>query len=135
MQNMTTAPQLRIAQIEGQRARQTEVQTAPTPEEVKWVDQELESNLRTATTLAYHRNENTMLMQFTEDGLRMYLKYARQSRGNQVRPEHALNAATRSLLEQLYGAGFTVHQEYQNDEIPGTLWSPRGPQRLMLRWD
>jgi hypothetical protein len=134
MEKITTAAQLRIAQLQGLRSRQTDVEATPTPDEAKWAAAELEMNLRNATALAYHRNEHIMQMQFSEDGLRTYLKYARQPRGSLVRPEHALNAATRCLLGQLYDAGFTLQQEYQNDEIPGTLWSPRGPQRLMLRW-
>lgn len=134
MENMTTAAQLRIAQLQGVSARQRTPEATMGLEEQKWVTAELETNLRTAMTLAYHRNESVMQMQFSEDGLRTHLKYARQSRGEPVRPEHALNAATRHLLSQLHAAGFTVYQEYENGEVPGALWSYRGPQRLMLRW-
>jgi hypothetical protein len=134
MQPITTAAQLRIAQRQGVAARQSSPDDTLGQAEVSWLEEELEKNLRTAAPLAYHRNECVMQMQFSEEGLRTHLKYARQPRGEAVLPEHALNAATRQLLLQLYAADFTVYQEYENGEVPGALWSPRGPQRLMLRW-
>jgi len=134
MQTMTTAAQLRVAQRQGVTARQSSPEEPIGQAEETWLESTLEMNLRTAMTLAYHRNESVMQMQFSEDGLRTHLKYARQPRGEAVRPEHALNAVTRQLLRQLYAADFTVYQEYENGEVPGALWNPRGPQRLMLRW-
>jgi hypothetical protein len=134
MQSITTAAQLRIAQRQGVTARQATPDETIGHAEEAWLSDTLEMNLRTAMALAYHRNESVMQLQFSEEGLRTHLKYARQPRGEAVHPDHALNAATRQLLRQLYAADFTVYQEYENGEVPGALWSARGPQRLMLRW-
>lgn len=134
MTTIIPATQMKASQLKGLTERQSELQAPLTAEEIRWVEEVLDRNLRTAFSLAYHKNESFMQMQFTEDCMKTHLRYARQARAESVKPHHALNTCTRELFNQLYNAGYAIWQEYQDGELPGTLWSYRGPQRLMLRW-
>lgn len=135
MQPIITAAQLRNVQLQGAVEHQITVNAVLSSEDEEWVTQTLQSNLKLAHSLAYYHNETFLLLQFDEDGLKKHVRYARQPQGMQVGPGHALTSAMREVLTTLYTAGYSVSQEYRNGELPGTLWSPRGPQCLMLHWD
>ena len=101
-----------------------------TETERRVVMDELESILRDAGIVAFHMKERQMPL-YREQLMKM-LKYSRQQEGAEVSVEHALNGATRYFLQLMQDKGFRLTQYYAGE--PAKLFSPQGPQRLMLHW-